>query len=88
MANNAICTTYGWVVEQMEGDEIVDTSEFETRSEAENAATGGDAIALIKHRHTIADGEIERTYAYLADGQLPARFENGDPVPAYLAKAR
>ncbi len=79
-------TTYEWTYEVTdEHGDIVDQEFYDTLAECMNAAPQGADIALM--RRVVGpndDGDadqLERGYAYLEDGALPPRFDDGATVP-------
>jgi len=63
--------TYEWVVEVMDGDDIVDTRAWDTLAEAQRDAQGERAVVVLV-RNVWCDGGLDdRAWAYPADGVLP-----------------
>lgn len=78
-------TTYEWALETLDDDgDIVDVDHFDTLRDlvGHKSALYG-RIALVKHTNLeYRDGEeIDRTYAYVEDGELEAEFADGSTVP-------
>lgn len=87
-------TTYEWVVEQMDGDDIVECFYWDDKSGAIQCASniraaGGDFdFGLCYSRGSDCDGEIDRQYAYCprnTTSNLPEVFEGGRAVPKRFA---
>ena len=79
-------TTYEWVLETLDDDgDIVDVDHFDTLHDLVKHASDldGKRVALVKHTNLeYRDGEeIDRTYAYVEDGELYVQFEDGSTVP-------
>ena len=79
-------TTYEWALETLDDDgDIVDVDHFDTLHELVRYASDleGKRVALVKHTNLeYRDGEeIDRTYAYVEDGELEAEFADGSTVP-------
>jgi len=79
-----MAVTYEWVVEQMDGEEIVDTSAFDTLAEAMKFAGTDCVICLRRDVSEDIDGEPwdikDRQYAYPGDTE----FEHGAAIPKKL----
>lgn len=80
--------TYEWVVEEMDGEDIVDTSGYDTLGEAQwqaaVARTAGVDQVVICLRRDVGEGPdrehldiVDRQYAYPGDTQ----FEYGAAIP-------
>jgi hypothetical protein len=64
--------TYEWVVEVMEGYDIVDTRAWTTLAEAQRDAQG-EQYVIVLVRNVWGDGGLDdRAWAYPVDGVLPA----------------
>ena len=74
--------TYEWVVEQMDGDEIVDTSAFDTLVEARRyiGDENNHVISLRRDVGSEEEGLTDRQYAYAG----AAEFEAGAAIPKRL----
>ena len=77
---------YEWIVEELDPDnedEIVDTQGWDTAAEAVAFAAACDSptvIGLCRHEAELDQGgrpidEVDRSYAYVIDGELAAEFE-------------
>jgi len=82
--------TYEWVVEEMDGDEIVECYYWETRTEAVQCAShirasgGAFDFGVCYSRGSDCDGEMDRQYAYCPRNTmtgLPTEFDGGRAVP-------
>lgn len=78
-----MATEYEWVIEEMDGEDIVDVRSFDTLHDALKDRGDSDAVALRKARsNQDLDSVDSFSYAYLADGKLPSEFCDGSRVPA------
>lgn len=84
-----MATAYEWVVEEMDGEDIEDTHCFDSLNEARAALKPGDCLALRKLKSNRDGDSVESfSYAYLANGKLPAEFDDGSAVSdRYLREA-
>lgn len=76
---------YEWVVEEMDGEDIVDTFQFTTYKEALafKAKQGASFVIGLVRDVIDAYGDLDdRAWAYVENGVLPSTFDNGKPVPA------
>jgi hypothetical protein len=90
---------YEWAAELVDrDDDIQDVAHFDSLCGAltwNPPLSAGDKIqhALMIHHVSSSpdcdvDEEVGRSYAYLADGRLPTRFEDGSRVPdRYIREA-
>lgn len=93
--SNKTFITIEWLAETMDdyGD-IYDIYHADTYAEAKRWAEGHTCrvdIGLVRDRGNDADGVIDRQWAYIEDGKLPARFSacggpDGPKVPARYHK--
>lgn len=77
---------YEWVVELMDEQGDIETSNYFTRLEDALtfvASWGGSArVALMREEVCEDDGDVlDRQYAYIVDGTLPSTFDYGAKVP-------
>jgi hypothetical protein len=84
---------YEWVIEELdEYDDIRDVDHADTYARAEVKAAalraGGKRVEVALVRDTLTiDGMVEdREWAYIENGKLPARFDEGTPVPQKYRK--
>lgn len=87
--------TYEWVVEHMDGDEIIECFYWEAHDDAVRCAKGiredgGEFdFGLCYSRGSDCDGEMDRQYAYCPRNRttgLPTEFDGGRSVPARFLK--
>ncbi len=72
---------YEWVVEEMDGEEILNVSAFGKLSEAKIFSEGLNvSIALRRDVGNDLDGITDRQYAYAGD----VEFEHGAKIPKHL----
>jgi len=87
-------TTYGWVVEPIDKhDDIIDPLYFDSFNDAlklyhSHGFTQAvkTNFGLVKYLGNDEDGEIDRTYAYMLNGELPEIFEDYSIIPGKFRK--
>jgi hypothetical protein len=73
------------------GDKLTNYYGYEVRDAIEKRTLPGydyayTRLGLLYHLGNDVDGEIERDYAYLDDGNLPSHFPHGREIPQRLHK--
>lgn len=85
-------TFYEWTVEEMDGEDVVEASHFDTYKKAMNFFEPGNHIGLVRDEVIEAEGVIDRQWAYIKDGKLPEYFstamgkDDGAKVPQRFHK--
>lgn len=84
-----MATAYEWTVEELDGEDIVDSHCFPSYAEAKRNLSPGDVLVLRKLKSNIdGDSVDDFAYAYVVGGKLPVTFSDGTWVPAkYLREA-
>ena len=76
-------TRYEWTVETVDSYGDINQCEFFARLEdCMFPVYGHYDIGLVRYVGDELDGEQSRSYAYIKNGQLPNRFDNGRTIPA------
>lgn len=77
---------YEWCYESIDMNSDIDEVDFEDRliNFQDNRKT--DTLCLIRREGNEEDGEIDRVYAYVKNGELPNCFEDGtgSEYPSFL----
>lgn len=84
-----MATAYEWTVEEMDGDDIIDSRCFDSFAEAKAGLEPGCVLVLRKLKSNRDGDSVDAfAYAYLTNGALSAEFDDGSKVPArYLREA-
>jgi len=79
---------YEWVMETMDGDDIVDVDHADTYADAVRRASNGARIGLVRDHDRHDDGDAERSWAYITDGRLPEWFTDAGDAPTIKVPKR
>lgn len=84
-----MATAYEWTVEEMDGEDIVDSQCFDSFAAAKASLETGSVLVLRKLKSNRDRDSVDSfAYAYLVNGKLPTEFDDGSKVPAcYLREA-
>lgn len=77
-----MATAYEWAVEEMDGDDVVDSICFDTCAAARASISPGDVLVLRKLKSNRDGDSVDSfAYAYPVGGVMPAEFDDGSSVP-------
>jgi hypothetical protein len=88
---SAIRVSYEWIVNELDGEDIVDVNGFDTLKEAlsyQGRLQRSSEIELVRNEGNEASGITDRFWAPLKHGTLPAFFESSYGVVDLLIPKR
>lgn len=74
--SNMNTVKYEWCIEVMDGEDIADSSFFDSLSSFDKSDLEGNALVLVRNEGNEVEGVVNRLWAYVVNGELPVYFSN------------